>query len=176
MSDTRITPEWSARMAALEPEGCEIGAGELALVPGLNTHLLYETSDSDAPDCIKDRNGEVVLGLCKVCGKGESELSGPCVPKSEEVSMPALDPSAVKALAASLNKVMADVIAEAWGRAAQVGMTHRDLSLMLNWSLHRTRRTMERPVYCRGGLRAAARLMACLGIYGFKDIKFEKVQ
>lgn len=37
-------------------------------------HILFETGDPDAPDCIKDRNGEVVLGLCKECGRGEVEL------------------------------------------------------------------------------------------------------
>lgn len=45
-------------------------------------HLLYETSDPDAPDCIKDSNGEVVLGLCRRCNRGEIELDGPCQPKS----------------------------------------------------------------------------------------------
>jgi hypothetical protein len=41
-------------------------------------HVLYETGDKDAPDCIKDRNGEVVLGLCRICGRGEIELEEPC--------------------------------------------------------------------------------------------------
>jgi hypothetical protein len=41
-------------------------------------HKLYETGDADAPDVIKDRNGEVVLGLCRVCGRGECELVEPC--------------------------------------------------------------------------------------------------
>lgn len=41
-------------------------------------HTLYKTGDKDAPDIIKDRNGEVVLGLCKVCGKAERELEQPC--------------------------------------------------------------------------------------------------
>lgn len=43
-------------------------------------HILYETSDVDAPSVIKDRNGEVVLALCKVCNKAEIELDGPCEP------------------------------------------------------------------------------------------------
>lgn len=41
-------------------------------------HLLYRTGDADAPDVIKDRNGEVVLDLCRTCGRGEIELSEPC--------------------------------------------------------------------------------------------------
>lgn len=45
-------------------------------------HELYKTGDKDAPDPIKDRNGEVVLGLCRRCGKGEIELSEPCTASS----------------------------------------------------------------------------------------------
>ena len=41
-------------------------------------HDLYETGDADAPDCIKDRNGEVVLALCRACGQGEVELRPIC--------------------------------------------------------------------------------------------------
>lgn len=41
-------------------------------------HDLYKTGDVGAPDQIKDRNGEVVLGLCKRCGRAEIELSEPC--------------------------------------------------------------------------------------------------
>lgn len=43
-------------------------------------HILYTTSDSDRPDVICDCNGEVVLGLCRRCNKGEVELDKPCVP------------------------------------------------------------------------------------------------
>lgn len=41
-------------------------------------HDLYKTGDADAPDVIKDRNGEVTLGLCRRCGKGEADLVDPC--------------------------------------------------------------------------------------------------
>jgi hypothetical protein len=41
-------------------------------------HILYKTIDVDTPDVICDSNGEVVLGLCRVCGRGEIELEGPC--------------------------------------------------------------------------------------------------
>jgi hypothetical protein len=47
-------------------------------------HELYETGDPEAPDIIKDRNGEVVLGLCKSCGRGEIELSEPCTPRVKQ--------------------------------------------------------------------------------------------
>jgi hypothetical protein len=42
------------------------------------THVLYSGKDKDAPDAIKDRNGVIVLGLCKICGRAEIELSEPC--------------------------------------------------------------------------------------------------
>jgi hypothetical protein len=41
-------------------------------------HDLYKTGDHDAPDAIKDRNGEVALGQCRRCGAAEVDLSGPC--------------------------------------------------------------------------------------------------
>lgn len=41
-------------------------------------HNLYKTSDADAPDMIRDRNGSVVLDLCRDCGRGEAELSKNC--------------------------------------------------------------------------------------------------
>ncbi|HBS81057.1 MAG TPA: hypothetical protein DD989_20785, partial [Pseudomonas sp.] len=41
-------------------------------------HDLYRTSDEDAPESIKDRNGEVVLDLCRKCGRGEVELKDGC--------------------------------------------------------------------------------------------------
>lgn len=42
-------------------------------------HDLYKTGDAGAPLAIQDRNGEVVLQLCKRCRKGESELVEPCI-------------------------------------------------------------------------------------------------
>jgi len=41
-------------------------------------HDLYKTGDKDAPRSIKDGNGDVVLGLCRRCGKGECDLEQPC--------------------------------------------------------------------------------------------------
>ena len=41
-------------------------------------HLLYETGDADAPAEIKDRNGEVVLALCRVCRRAEGDLTRFC--------------------------------------------------------------------------------------------------
>ena len=38
------------------------------------SHQLYEKGDPGIPNSILDSNGDVVLGLCKVCGRGEQEL------------------------------------------------------------------------------------------------------
>jgi hypothetical protein len=40
----------------------------------LASHILYTDLDPDAPESIKDQNGQVVLSYCKVCGAGEAEL------------------------------------------------------------------------------------------------------
>lgn len=63
----------------VHPEYGVAGGGDCIVNP---QHDLYETEDADAPDCVKDRNGEVVLELCKVCGKAEVELSEPCAPRT----------------------------------------------------------------------------------------------
>ena len=41
----------------------------------LGLHVLYTDADKDRSDVICDSNGQVVLGLCKRCGKGEAELT-----------------------------------------------------------------------------------------------------
>ena len=41
-------------------------------------HDFYKTSDDDAPDAIRDRNGEVCLACCRVCGQAEIELTDYC--------------------------------------------------------------------------------------------------
>ena len=45
---------------------------------GKNGHVLWCDGDEDIPDQIKDRNGQVILDLCKNCGRGEVELEEPC--------------------------------------------------------------------------------------------------
>lgn len=44
-------------------------------------HDLYKTGDPNIPAGICDRNGEVVLGMCRRCGRAEVELSESCAPK-----------------------------------------------------------------------------------------------
>lgn len=47
----------------------------------MNSHILYTDKDYDVPDSIKDNNGDIVLHLCRRCGRGESDLYQPCVPE-----------------------------------------------------------------------------------------------
>lgn len=46
--------------------------------PFINGHELYINSDPDAPERIKDRNGEIALHQCRVCGAAEIELEVHC--------------------------------------------------------------------------------------------------
>lgn len=48
-------------------------------------HSFYVTGNTDAPDQIRDGNGQVVLQQCRLCGKAEVELipSVPCTGKNE---------------------------------------------------------------------------------------------
>ena len=50
-------------------------------------HVLYQDGDADIPDQIKDRNGSVVLALCRICGKGEIELKQPCIVAAEQTRL-----------------------------------------------------------------------------------------
>jgi hypothetical protein len=54
--------------------------GQVIEVRPLPDHTLYTDADSDRPESICDRNGQVVLGMCKVCKRAEIELSEPCEP------------------------------------------------------------------------------------------------
>ncbi len=42
-------------------------------------HDLYTDADKDRPQVICDSNGQVALSMCKRCGKGESQLTEPCI-------------------------------------------------------------------------------------------------
>lgn len=41
-------------------------------------HDIFKTGDANVPSAITDRNGEIVLACCKVCGKAEAGLDEPC--------------------------------------------------------------------------------------------------
>lgn len=45
-------------------------------IPG--QHEFWQKGDEGCPEAILDRNGDVVLGLCKVCNQGEAELEDFC--------------------------------------------------------------------------------------------------
>ncbi len=44
----------------------------------MNGHILYKKGDVGCPPAILDRNGDVALACCRICGKGEAELTEPC--------------------------------------------------------------------------------------------------
>lgn len=44
----------------------------------IEKHVLFETEDADRPACVCDSNGDVVLSLCRICGKGEADLEQEC--------------------------------------------------------------------------------------------------
>lgn len=50
----------------------------------MRQHTLYTDKDADRPVVICDALGSVVLGLCKVCGRGEGWLNGPCLGSPKE--------------------------------------------------------------------------------------------
>jgi hypothetical protein len=47
--------------------------------PAALRHELWQDGDEDPPSSILDSNGQVVLSLCKVCGRAESELASECI-------------------------------------------------------------------------------------------------
>lgn len=51
---------------------------EDALAWKSTSHVLYRTGDKGVLDSICDSRGDVVLGYCKICGRGEIELKEPC--------------------------------------------------------------------------------------------------
>jgi hypothetical protein len=75
-----VTDEEPEVLGGLEylRECARANKGALLTTKNTDTHDLYRTGDKDAPDIIKDRNGHVVLELCRRCGRGEIELSAPC--------------------------------------------------------------------------------------------------
>lgn len=71
------------------PQACREAAAALNAVARANaaTHDCYKDFDADAPDTIKDRNGEVVLAACRRCGRGEAQLEDePCPALAEDAA------------------------------------------------------------------------------------------
>lgn len=84
-------------------------------------HNLYTDADKDAPEQIKDGNGEVVLGLCKVCGRAEIELEEPCTPRAAwqpAVSGPRWRPEVIAFADAMERKLKANDHKQGWKQGA----------------------------------------------------------
>jgi len=47
-------------------------------------HQLYKTGDKDVPSQLLDRNGEVCLSMCRICGKTEFDLYQDCKSDREQ--------------------------------------------------------------------------------------------
>ena len=73
-------------------------------------HDLFTNSDSDIPTEICDRNGEVVLALCKRCGCAEIELSKGCKPPPTEFVTQSANPVAPEQTAPAIPKDIASFI------------------------------------------------------------------
>lgn len=56
-----------------------------------DVHVMFVTGDDDCPRSILDNHGEVVLGMCRVCGRAEAELSEPCTPRTIEPEISGAD-------------------------------------------------------------------------------------
>lgn len=66
--------EGDARFVTPEPQGSIISR----IFRDSQRHDFYKTGDADAPEAIKDRNGEVVLDYCRRCGQAEAEIEAVC--------------------------------------------------------------------------------------------------
>lgn len=49
-----------------------------AAQPVESKHYLYKDGDNNVPSTLLDRNGQIVLSMCRICGKAEGELSESC--------------------------------------------------------------------------------------------------
>lgn len=75
-----------ARIARLKRYTQDFAKADVAPFPplapkqpdGTVNHVLWATADKDAPDVLRDRTGEVVLMMCKLCNKAEHELGDIC--------------------------------------------------------------------------------------------------
>ena len=55
-------------------------------------HDIYKDGDKDIPEALLDRNGQVALAQCKVCGQAEGDLEEfcpPSLPVTKEITVEA---------------------------------------------------------------------------------------
>ncbi len=45
-------------------------------------HVFFNKGDKNAPESIKDRNGDIALHYCKICRQAEGELEKECPGKN----------------------------------------------------------------------------------------------
>lgn len=61
------------------PHGMVAGRIDAAILGrAMVKHQLWEKGDAGLPTVLTDRNGDVVLGMCRVCGQAEAELEDAC--------------------------------------------------------------------------------------------------
>lgn len=74
------------------------------------SHVLYKSAAEGAPPGILDRNGAVVLNMCRHCGKTESELIDPCEKVPKEMTQKMVN---------DRDFAGCDTIEEGWKRSAE---------------------------------------------------------
>lgn len=58
-------------------DALQYATGEVSPYRTKKSHVLYKDGDTDLPREITDSNGQVVLSLCRICGKAEVDLDSP---------------------------------------------------------------------------------------------------
>lgn len=96
-------------------------------------HDLYTDVDKDRPEVVCDSNGQVALGLCKRCGKGECELAGPCTTKPVIDNLVALGKGEIAVSIIDAEKIIAAAHGVAPGK---VDFDHGDHTQMGERNVH----------------------------------------
>lgn len=104
-------------------------------------HMLYKTGDTDLPSVICDANGDVTLGLCRVCGQAEAELEDECPGLTEVGPWPTGTITAEmretpRARNTAAERKVARVLQEAKDRAKKLTPKPSTLTYALRQDLH----------------------------------------
>jgi len=102
---------------------CE-GCGKMGTLADFKQHVLYVTSDTDVPSAIRDCHGEVVLGLCRNCGRGEIELEEPCTPRQPATTLDDVSKEIANKIAADRENFLAAWIAETGMQPSEAVLVH----------------------------------------------------
>lgn len=80
------------------PHGMVAGRIDAAILGrAMVKHQLWEKGDAGLPTVLTDRNGDVVLGMCRVCGQAEGDLADVC-PARPADPFAGIDPTVVALL------------------------------------------------------------------------------